>query len=73
MTGSNKQTAHRVVIVGGGAGGLELAVRLGNAMGKSGKMAITLEDVDIAGFLRALTERFELLGFSVVFDRPGAW
>ncbi len=44
MTGSNKQTAHRVVIVGGGAGGLELAVRLGNAMGKSGKMAITLVD-----------------------------
>ena len=33
------------MIVGGGAGGLELAVFApGNAMGKSGKMAITLVD-----------------------------
>lgn len=44
MTGSIKQTPHRIVIVGGGAGGLELAVRLGKTMGKSGKATITLVD-----------------------------
>ena len=33
---------HRVVIVGGGAGGLELATKLGNTLGKKGKAHITL-------------------------------
>jgi NADH dehydrogenase len=35
---------HHVVIVGGGAGGLELATSLGDKLGKSGKAAITLVD-----------------------------
>lgn len=35
---------HHVVIVGGGAGGLELATRLGDKLGKRGKAAITLVD-----------------------------
>lgn len=35
---------HRIVIVGGGAGGLELAVRLGRKLGKSGKAEIVLVD-----------------------------
>ena len=35
---------HRVVIVGGGAGGLELATRLGNKLGKRGKATVTLID-----------------------------
>lgn len=35
---------HRVVIVGGGAGGLELATRLGDSLGKKGKAHITLID-----------------------------
>ena len=35
---------HRVVIVGGGAGGLELATRLGNKLAKRGKATITLID-----------------------------
>lgn len=35
---------HHVVIVGGGAGGLELATRLGDKLGKHGKAAITLVD-----------------------------
>jgi len=35
---------HHVVIVGGGAGGLELATRLGDKLGKSGKADITLVD-----------------------------
>ena len=33
---------HRVVIVGGGAGGLELATKLGNTLGRRGKAEITL-------------------------------
>lgn len=35
---------HRIIIVGGGAGGLELAVRLGKKLGKKGKAIITLVD-----------------------------
>ncbi|BAT58891.1 NADH dehydrogenase [Variibacter gotjawalensis] len=37
-------TKHRVVIVGGGAGGLELATRLGDKFGKRGRADITLVD-----------------------------
>jgi len=35
---------HRIVIVGGGAGGLELATRLGDSLGKRGNAEITLID-----------------------------
>jgi NADH dehydrogenase len=35
---------HRIVVVGGGAGGLELATRLGNRLGKRGKAHVTLID-----------------------------
>ncbi|MCB4810905.1 NAD(P)/FAD-dependent oxidoreductase [Methylovorus menthalis] len=35
---------HHVVIVGGGAGGLELATRLGDKLGRNGKAEITLID-----------------------------
>ena len=41
---SSGQTRHRVVIVGGGAGGLELATRLGDTLGKKGQADITLID-----------------------------
>jgi NADH dehydrogenase len=37
-------TLHRIVIVGGGAGGLELATRLGDTLGRRGKAQITLID-----------------------------
>ncbi|HYD95789.1 MAG TPA: NAD(P)/FAD-dependent oxidoreductase [Noviherbaspirillum sp.] len=43
----NQQTAgdtHRFVIVGGGAGGLELAVQLGRKLGKRSKAQLTLVD-----------------------------
>ncbi len=43
----NQQTSaplHRITIVGGGAGGLELAVRLGRTLGKKKKADITLVD-----------------------------
>src|SRR5512147_659091 len=35
---------HRIVVVGGGAGGLELATRLGDTLGKPRKALITLVD-----------------------------
>ncbi|MEO8137485.1 MAG: NAD(P)/FAD-dependent oxidoreductase [Betaproteobacteria bacterium] len=44
---SDRQAApalHQIVIVGGGAGGLELATQLGDTLGKRGKAAITLID-----------------------------
>jgi NADH dehydrogenase len=39
-----KNTAHKIVIVGGGASGLELATHLGKKLGKSKKAEITLID-----------------------------
>lgn len=46
MTSETKASAdlHHVVIVGGGAGGLELATRLGDSLGRKGKAVITLVD-----------------------------
>ena len=35
---------HRIVVVGGGAGGLELVTRLGDSLGRSGKAEVTLVD-----------------------------
>jgi NADH dehydrogenase len=35
---------HHVIIVGGGAGGLELATRLGDRLGRKGRAAVTLVD-----------------------------
>ena len=35
---------HKIVIIGGGAGGLELATQLGNSLGKNRKAEITLVD-----------------------------
>jgi NADH dehydrogenase len=36
--------AHRIVVVGGGAGGLELATRLGDRLGRRGRAHVTLVD-----------------------------
>lgn len=40
----DESNLHHVVIVGGGAGGLELATRLGDTLGRKGKAKITLID-----------------------------
>ena len=40
--GRDTQTLHRIVIVGGGAGGLELATRLGDTLGRRGLAQVTL-------------------------------
>jgi NADH:ubiquinone reductase (H+-translocating) len=39
-----KPSPHHIVIVGGGAAGLELATKLGNGLGKSGRARVTLID-----------------------------
>ena len=39
-----KPDLHHIIVVGGGAGGLELATQLGNKLGKKKKAAITLVD-----------------------------
>lgn len=39
-----EQAVHRIVIVGGGAGGLELATRLGDKLGKRGRIQVVLVD-----------------------------
>lgn len=44
MNAQRGEALHQIVIVGGGAGGLELAVRLGKRLGKKGKARITLID-----------------------------
>ena len=44
MDKASSPGGHRIVIVGGGAGGLELATRLGDTLGKRGKAQITLID-----------------------------
>ncbi|RJF96124.1 NAD(P)/FAD-dependent oxidoreductase [Noviherbaspirillum saxi] len=46
MTQTAGRAAHRITIVGGGAGGLELAVRLGKKLGKHKKAVITLVDAE---------------------------
>ena len=45
---------HRIVIVGGGAGGLELATRLGKTLGKRGTAAITLVDANLTHIWKPL-------------------
>ena len=39
-----REGPHRIVVVGGGAGGLELATRLGDTLGRRGQAQITLVD-----------------------------
>ncbi|KDN97420.1 NAD(P)/FAD-dependent oxidoreductase [Pseudomonas donghuensis] len=45
---------HRIVIVGGGAGGLELATRLGKTLGKKGSASITLVDANLTHIWKPL-------------------
>ena len=41
---STSAMPHRIVIVGGGAGGLPLAAKLGDKLGRRGRAEITLVD-----------------------------
>jgi NADH dehydrogenase len=44
LENTTKKSLHHIVIVGGGAGGLELATKLGDTLGRKGKAIITLID-----------------------------
>jgi NADH dehydrogenase len=44
LTSMTAQGMHHIVIVGGGAGGVELATRLGDQLGRRGRAAVTLID-----------------------------
>ncbi|MVW74906.1 NAD(P)/FAD-dependent oxidoreductase [Pseudomonas xionganensis] len=46
--------SHRILIVGGGAGGLELATRLGRTLGKRGQAQITLIDANLTHIWKPL-------------------
>ncbi|WP_324731777.1 NAD(P)/FAD-dependent oxidoreductase [Pseudomonas paeninsulae] len=46
--------SHRILIVGGGAGGLELATRLGRTLGKRSKAKITLVDANLTHIWKPL-------------------
>lgn len=46
--------SHRIVVVGGGAGGLELATKLGRKLGKKGKAKITLVDANLTHIWKPL-------------------
>ncbi|MHB1216471.1 MAG: NAD(P)/FAD-dependent oxidoreductase [Thiobacillus sp.] len=70
---ATEQQVHEIVIVGGGAGGLELATRLGNKLGNKKRARITLIDASpshlwkpllyevAAGSLDSYAERLEYL------------
>jgi len=45
---------HQIIIVGGGAGGLELATRLGRTLGKRGQARITLVDANLTHIWKPL-------------------
>ncbi len=45
---------HRIIVVGGGAGGLELATRLGDTLGKSEQAEITLIDATLTHLWKPL-------------------
>lgn len=47
-------TPHRIVVVGGGAGGLELATTLGNRLGRRGKADVTLIDANMSHIWKPL-------------------
>ena len=49
---------HHIVIVGGGAGGLELATRLGDRLGRRGRAKTTLIDKDRAHLWKPLLHEF---------------
>ena len=42
MTAVEPSELHHIIIVGGGAGGIEIATRLGDKLGKKGKARIML-------------------------------
>src|SRR5688572_21520863 len=58
MGESSLTPSHRIVIVGGGAGGIELATRLGDRLGRKGRAAITLVDRSRTHLLKPALHEF---------------
>ncbi len=54
MTGENDTKKHDIIVVGGGAGGLELATGLGDSLGKKGLARITLVDANLTHLWKPL-------------------
>ena len=54
MNKERETSPHRVVIVGGGAGGLELATRLGDTLGKRGRLEVLLIDAALSHLWKPL-------------------
>ena len=54
MEQSTHTDLHKIVIVGGGAGGLELATRLGNRLGKRNLAHVTLVDANLTHLWKPL-------------------
>src|SRR5258706_5923654 len=52
------QRTHRIVVVGGGAGGLELVTRLGDRLGRQGGAHVTLIDVSRTHVWKPLLHEF---------------
>jgi len=50
----NETRLHHIVILGGGAGGLELATKLGDSLGKKGRARITLVDAEMTHLWKPL-------------------
>jgi len=51
---STQENLHHIIVVGGGAGGLELAAMLGNKLGKKRKAAVTLIDCTLTHLWKPL-------------------
>jgi NADH dehydrogenase len=51
---TNTENLHHIIVVGGGAGGLELATRLGKKLGKKRKAEITLVDSSLTHLWKPL-------------------
>ena len=52
------QRTHRIVVVGGGAGGLELVTRLGDRLGRQGGAHVTLIDASRTHVWKPLLHEF---------------
>lgn len=51
---STQKRLHHIIVVGGGAGGLELATKLGNKLGKKKKAIVTLVDCTLTHLWKSL-------------------
>lgn len=64
------QNLHHIVIVGGGAGGLELATQLGETFGKNGKAKITLVDQNLTHIWKPLLHEIAAGSLNLTKSKP---